>query len=473
MTTQEAPGRAKPLLLAVLPFAVGTALWFVPIPQGLAAEAWHLFAIFAAAILAIVINAYPLLTAALIAGSLAVLTNTVEASKVFAGFANSSVLLVVVAFLVAVAVVKSGLGRRVSLHVVARFGHSTLGLGYSIFITDALIAPGFPSNTSRSGVLYPIILALAQSSGSQPDDATGRRLGAYLMFSGLASLSISSALWLTATSANPIAVSLAAKHGLSISFGSWLLVSCVPALTVIALLPLLLYRLFPPGVSATPEAPRIAREALREMGAWSRDERLTAAIFALMIGAWIFAGTLNLSLTAVALAGLGALLATRVLTLDDIYLQGSTLATFLWLAVLFALSGQLNEMGFMGYVGERLAMRLGDLSWPVAYAVLLLLYVFMHYLFVSQSAQVLALFGVFLDVDVQSGVPAHLMAFALLFASSYFSSLTPQGGSQNVIFAASGYLTQGELYRLGLLTTAFCTAVFLLIGTPWILWVGG
>ena len=52
-----------------------------------------------------------------------------------------------------------------------------------------------------------------------------------------------------------------------------------------------------------------------------------------------------------AFAGLGVLLATNVLTLDDINLQGGTLVTFLWLAVLFALSGQLNELGFMGYVG--------------------------------------------------------------------------------------------------------------------------
>ena len=48
------------------------------------------------------------------------------------------------------------------------------------------------------------------------------------------------------------------------------------------------------------------------------------------------------------------------------------------------------------------------------------------------------------------------MAFALLFASSYFSTITPQGGSQNVIFVGSNYLTQGELYRLGLLTIGFC-----------------
>lgn len=66
-----------------------------------------------------------------------------------------------------------------------------------------------------------------------------------------------------------------------------------------------------------------------------------------------------------------------------------------------------------------------------------------------------------------------MMAFALLFASSYFSTLTPQGGSQNVIFVGSDYLTQRELYGLGLLTTVFCLLVFLVIGTPWVLIVAG
>jgi DASS family divalent anion:Na+ symporter len=125
----------------------------------------------------------------------------------------------------------------------------------------------------------------------------------------------------------------------------------------------------------------------------------------------------------------------------------------------------------MGYVGGRLTSLLGGITWPVAYVVLLVLYVLMHYMFVSQSAQILALFDVFLGVGVKTGVPAPLMAFALLFASSYFSTITPQGGSQNVIFVGGGYLTQGELYRLGLLTTVFCLVVFLVLGTPWLLFV--
>ena len=137
----------------VASFALALGIWFIPVPEGLTIEAWHLFAIFAAAIFSVVINALPLLTAALLAGAAAVLTETLAPAKAFGSFANPSVILVVIAFLVAQAVVKCGLGKRISLHVVSVFGKSTLGLAYSIFITDALIAPGFPSNTARGGVL--------------------------------------------------------------------------------------------------------------------------------------------------------------------------------------------------------------------------------------------------------------------------------------------------------------------------------
>jgi DASS family divalent anion:Na+ symporter len=196
---------------------------------------------------------------------------------------------------------------------------------------------------------------------------------------------------------------------------------------------------------------------------------LTASLLA--VAATVLTGTVDPGKAFAGFANASVLLATNVLKLEDISMEGGTLVTFFWLAVLFALSGQLNELGFMGYVGGHLTSLLGGVNWPIAYVVLLVLYVLMHYMFVSQSAQVLALFAVFLDVAVRAGVPASLMVFALMFASSYFSTITPQGRSQNVIFVGSNYLTQGELYRLGFLTTTFCLLVFLVIGTPWLLFV--
>ena len=461
------------LLRRALPFALAIGIWLSPVPAGLTLPAWHLFAIFVAAIASVLVGAFPLLTSTMLAVAAVVLTGTISPAKAFGGFANASVLLVVIAFLVAQAVVKSGLGRRISLFMVSRFGRSSLGLAYSIVLTDAVIAPAFPSNTARGGVLFPVVLSVAKGSGSQPDDPEGRRLGGYLMFCAMASLAVSSALWMTATSANPIGIQVAQEFGLKINFGTWFIAASVPALTAIVLLPWVIAKLYPPGVGDTPEAPAAARQALAALGPLSRDERITAVAFALMVSGWIFADALGLNVTSIAFAGLGLLLMTNVLTLDDIAAQGDTLATFLWLAVLFALSGQLNELGFMGYVGQRLASHMGGLSWPVTYVTLVALYVAIHYMFVSQSSQVLALLGVFLDVGVRGGVPAPLMAFALLFASSYFSVITPQGGSQNVIFVGSGYLTQGELYRLGLLITLFFLAVFLVVGTGWILLITG
>ena len=114
---------------------------------------------------------FPILTSSVLALAAAVLTGTLAPAKAYSGFANGTILLIVVAFLVARAVVKCGLGERLGHLVVSVFGRSTLGLGYSIFLVDGVIAPAFPSNTARSGVLYPLVL----SRGRGGRRAAGRR----------------------------------------------------------------------------------------------------------------------------------------------------------------------------------------------------------------------------------------------------------------------------------------------------------
>src|SRR3954449_11152513 len=224
-------------LRQAFPFVLAVGIWFAPVPEGLTTPAWHLFAVFVSAIASVLVGAFPLLAATTLAVGAAVLTGPVPPAKAFGGFANASVLLVVIAFLVAKAVVKSGLGRRISLFMVSLFGGSSLGLAYSIVITDALIAPAFPSNTARGGVLYPIVLSVAQGAGSRPEDPQGRRLGGYLMFGAMASLAVSSALWMTATSANPIALQVAKEYGVNVGFGKWLIASSLPAVFAIVALP--------------------------------------------------------------------------------------------------------------------------------------------------------------------------------------------------------------------------------------------
>src|SRR5687767_16001351 len=93
-------------LKRAIPFAVAFGIWFSPVPSGLTVPAWHLFAVFAAAIASVLIGAFPLLTASMLAVGAIVLTGTIKPEQAYSGFANSSVLLVVIAFIVAQAVVK-------------------------------------------------------------------------------------------------------------------------------------------------------------------------------------------------------------------------------------------------------------------------------------------------------------------------------------------------------------------------------
>jgi DASS family divalent anion:Na+ symporter len=125
----------------------------------------------------------------------------------------------------------------------------------------------------------------------------------------------------------------------------------------------------------------------------------------------------------------------------------------------------------MGYLGQRIAGSLTGLSPLFAALVLIIAYVGLHYMFVSQTAHLLALFGVFLDVGIKLGVPATPLAFQLLFATNYFSAIAPQGSSANVLFAGSGLLSQRDMYRLGGYSTAFCMLVYLVVGIPWLLLV--
>ncbi len=446
-------------------------LWWSSPPEGLSVQAWRLFAIFAGAIFSVVAGAFPILTASVLAVALAVLSGVLPAADAYAGFANGTILLIVVAFLVASAVVKSGLGARAGHWIVRGFGRSTLGLSYSIFLLDAVIAPAFPSNTARSGVLYPLALSLAEAGGARPNEPGRKRLGAFLMFSGIASVSVSSALWLTAMAANPLGAEIARRAGVEIGFGRWLLAASVPTILAMAILPLVLYRVTSPEVRSTPEAPAAARRALEALGPLTSQEWIVLVVFVGMVALWGSAATLGLDSTAIAFLGLGLLLATGVITLSDIAEEGDVLATFIWFAVLFTLSSQLNELGFMSFVGQRLAGRLGSLAPPTAGLILVFAYVVLHYLFVSQTAHLLALFGVFLDVGVKLGVNPSVLAFQLLFATNYFSGITPQGSSANLLFAGSGYLTQGDLYRLGAITTGVSVLIYFVVGTAWLMLV--
>ena len=66
-----------PLVKRAIPFVIAIGIWFSPVPAGLTPQAWHLFAVFVAAIASVLLGSFPLLTAAMLAVGVVVVTKTI------------------------------------------------------------------------------------------------------------------------------------------------------------------------------------------------------------------------------------------------------------------------------------------------------------------------------------------------------------------------------------------------------------
>jgi L-tartrate/succinate antiporter len=187
----------------LVPLVLWAAIYLLPVPSGLNANQWHYFAVFAAVIAGLIVEAMPAGAVGIIGLTVAGVTGYIDPDPnrslrwMLSGFSEATVWLIVGAFVFSVGYRKSGLGRRIALVLVRSLGRSTLGLGYAVAISDLVLAPATPSNTARSGgTIYPIISNIPRIYGSEPGP-TAARIGTYVMWTAFAATSVTSSLFLT------------------------------------------------------------------------------------------------------------------------------------------------------------------------------------------------------------------------------------------------------------------------------------
>ena len=464
------PGRPARVDAARLAAAalVGVLLWLVPTPDGVEPRAWRLLAVFVATMAGIILRPMPMGALAFVSVSFAVLSGTLTIAEATAGFGSTVVWLVVAAFFIATAFVKTGLGTRIAYHFMRLLGRRSLGLAYGFLVTDLILAPAIPSNTARAGgVVFPILKSLCVSLGSDAALGTQRRIAGFLTLTAYQGVVITSAMFLTAMAANPLAAELAAQQGVKITWAAWAVAAFAPGMLSLLAVPLLIHRLYPPEVTHTPEAPAFARERLREMGPMTRDERVLLAVFVFLLTLWIFGGALGVSATATALAGVAALLATGALAWQDVLEERGGWDTFVWFAVLVMMASQLGELGLVDWFTGRVSGVLGGGHWLPSFVGLALVYFYAHYFFASNTAHVSAMYAPFLAVALAVGTPPVLAALVLAFFSNLFASLTHYGTAPAPILFGSGNVEIGDWWRLGALVSVVNIVIWLGAGSLW------
>ncbi len=447
---------------------VGLVIWWIPPPEGVKPEAWHLLAIFVATIVGIVLEAMPMGAVALLGISATTLTGTLSITDALSGFANRIIWLVVMAFFIARGFIKTGLGARIAYWFIRLLGRRTLGLGYSMVATDFVLAPAIPSNTARAGaVVFPIARSVAQALNSHPDDGTARRVGAFVIQCCFQGNLIASAMFLTAMAANPLAAQMAGEMGIDITWTNWAVAALVPGLVSLLVVPLVLYRLYPPQVKETPGATQMARGKLAEMGPMGRNEWTMLATFFLLLLLWIFGRTLHVHSTVAALVGLSLLLVTRVLTWEDVLAEKGAWDTFIWLSALVMMASYLSKLGLIPWFSETISGLFTGVGWIPAFLALCLIYFYSHYFFASNTAHVSSMYAAFLGVAVAVGAPPLMAALVLGFFSNLFSSMTHYSTGPAPVLFGAGYVKLADWWRVGAVVSVVNIVIWLGVGGMW------
>lgn len=240
----------KPIPLAIAAVLCALVL-ALPVPDGVKPQAWTLLAMFIGVIAAIIGKAMPLGALSIIAVGLVAVTGVTAdkpgaaMSDALSAFANPLIWLIAIAVMISRGLLKTGLGMRIGYLFIAVFGRKTLGIGYSLALSELLLAPVTPSNTARGGgIIHPIMQSIAGSYGSNPAKGTEGKMGKYLALVNYHSNPISSAMFITATAPNPLIVNLIAENlgsSFRLSWGAWAWAMAVPGVIAFFVMPLILY----------------------------------------------------------------------------------------------------------------------------------------------------------------------------------------------------------------------------------------
>jgi len=447
---------------------LGLAIWCVPAPEGVRAEAWHLLAIFVATIVAIMLEPFPMGAVAVLGIAATTLTGTLTINQALGGFSNHVIWLVLMAFFIARGFIKTGLGVRIAYLFMGLLGRKTLGLGYSMIATDLVLAPAIPSNTARAGaVVFPILRSVAEAYDSRPGDGTARKVGAFLIKNSFQGNLITSAMFLTAMAANPLAAQMAGDLGIEITWARWAVAALVPGLVSLLVVPLVLYKLYPPQIKETPGAADMARSRLAEMGNMKPGEWIMLGTFILLLVLWIFSKQLYVHSTATAIVGLSVLLVTGVLTWEDVLAEKGAWNTFIWLSALVMMASFLSKLGLIGWFSDTISGLFEDVGWLPAFLALSLIYFYSHYFFASNTAHVSSMYAGFLGVAVAVGAPPLLAALVLGFFSNLFSSMTHYSTGPAPVLFGAGYVELADWWKLGAIISVVNIIIWLGIGGLW------
>jgi solute carrier family 13 (sodium-dependent dicarboxylate transporter), member 2/3/5 len=443
----------------------------LPAPAGMLPEAWRTAAVIVLMASWWMTQALPLTATAFLPFLLFPLLGVMGAGETAGQYYSPILFLVLGGAMIALAIERTGLHRRLALAIVSR-GGVTAGAMLLAFMAATAILSMIVSNTATTLIMIPIAVAVLRAASIGEGETDGFA-GALIM--GVAfSASIGGLGTLVGSPTNAIAAGIIQRiTGTEISFLLWASYGLPLVAVTIPACWLILMRV--QHVSRSDFDAAAARSGIGEAGPWSIAERRLVPLVAAVVVAWVAAPLFSPflppdSLTDGTIAIFGAL---ALFVIPD----GSGRPLLNWdeanrapwgVIMMFggglALAAGISSSGLAAWLGTALEPLSG--VHPVIIALVLVALVIMITEFASNVASASSMIPVVGGLVLATGADPILLTLPAAIAASW-AFMLPSGTGPNAIAWATGHIALPRLLKAGLAMNLMAPP--LIVGIVWMM----
>lgn len=441
---------------------------FLSPPEGLSPEGFRVLCIAGIAILLFMTEPVPLPTVAFLIAILQVIFHIGTPTEVAKSFMSDSVVFIMGSLMLAVAIVKQKLDKRIALTILRLTGPNVFRITLGFVIVSALIASVAGEHTVAA-MMLPVVMTLITSSSSEPEKI--RNLSTLLLLSIAYGAMIAG--FGTPSGGARNAIMIAYFHqlfDLKISYLSWIRYLYPFLILQIPLVTYVLYMTFKPELKDLKPAILKLREKVKGEGKLTQKDKWTIGIFLFTMFLWItISDQIGLGITA--LIGVVLYLVFDVVRWEDLN-NGINWGVILIYASAISLGIAMRDTGASNWLAAHL------LDWvspggPQTQILILAVIGIMTLLiasFISSGAAVGMLGPITLELARLSGTSILAAGFVTVMASS-FSFMTTIASPASQIVYASGYLRKKDFLKAGWKMTLISLGLLLLFSQTYWRWV--
>ena len=438
--------------------AVFLILFLMPTPQGLGVPAQRSLAVFCSALVLWITTPIPIYLTSIMAILLLPLVGAVKKqSEAFATLGFDVIWLMVSAFVLTSAIIKSNLGRRFALWMVTKLGKTPKMTLFSLVVINFVLAFFVPSTTARATLMVPICLILLDVYKAIPGESN---FGRVMMLQGLQADALATSGVMTATAGNIIAVGfINSQAGGNIGYMQWLLASMPTAIITMAIVFFLGLKIFSiKDEFSFSNAISTLEEELKRLGSFTPQEKTAMVIFLLTVVLWATGDyheqwvgfEISTEQTAVLAALLCLLPRIGLLTWKEANIKWDLM---IFAAGAYAVGGALDKSKGAEWIIKQLVAGLGlqNMSHFWVYVIVVFLSMYSHLIFTSKTVRVTILIPAFIALAKTLGMNPVSLALASAMTMTYTITLPPHS-KVNTLYFATGYFTVLDQVKYSVIT---------------------